>query len=521
MEKIDRRIFLQNLTMMGLGTGLLPVLPACKSVGGIRVAQDQVSPESQGVDSQAIIDFIHAADACDYEWHSFMILRHGKVVAKGWWDPFKPEYVHTLYSLSKSFTSTAVGFAREEGKIRLDDKVVSFFPDLAKMHSDPNLHAMTIRHLLTMNTGHEVDSFSHILPNFDKPWIPSFFEHPVDHLPGSKFLYDTGATFMLSAIVQKKVGMPIIDYLKPRLFNPLGIEDFDWVKSPEGICAGGFGLRVNTEAIARFGQTYLDGGKWKGKQVVPASWVDEATAKHTDSNPGDSEWSNGYGYQFWRCKMPNTYRGDGAYGQYCIVMPDQDVVVAVTSESWDMGKSMQIIFDHLVPGMSNEKLSENKSKWQELRELQANLSLKIPQGNKNGIMELTGKKYRFDNNDFGVEKVELVASNESIDFIFSTGRGEQKITAGIEKWVTNPASVKYPFPVFFRTDHPSKIGATTTLIEDNNLQLNIKMLEGIHGDQLNFTFSGNELEISMINSVAQNDSGERNRERRPVLKGRS
>ncbi|MCB0667225.1 MAG: serine hydrolase, partial [Saprospiraceae bacterium] len=493
METINRRIFLHNLTRMGLGAGLLPVLPACKSTSGIAVALDQVSPESQGVDSQAIIDFIHAADACDYEWHSFMILRHGKVVAKGWWDPFKPEYVHTLYSLSKSFTSTAAGFAREEGKIHLDDKVVSFFPDLAKMHSDPNLHAMTIRHLLTMNTGHEVDSFTRILTNFNKPWIPGFFEHPVEHPPGSKFVYDTGATFMLSAIVQMKVGMPIIDYLKPRLFDPLGIKDFDWVKSPEGICAGGFGLRVTTEAIARFGQTYLDGGKWNGKQVVPGSWVDEATAKHTDSNPGDSEWSNGYGYQFWRCKLPNTYRGDGAYGQYCIVMPDQDAVVAVTSESWDMGKSMQIIFDHLVPGMSNEKVSENKSKLQELRKLQDNLSLKIPQGNKNGISELTGKKYRFDNNDFGVEKVELVARNNSIDFIFSTSMGEQKITAGIEQWLTNPASVKYPFPVFFRTDHPSKIGATATLIEDNNLQLNIKMLEGIHGDQLNFAFSGNEV----------------------------
>lgn len=304
MEIIKRRSFLYDLASLGLGASLLPVLHRCKSSSKITTDFDRVSPESQGIDSQAIIDFIQAANACDYEWHSFMMLRHGKIVADGWWDPYKPEYVHTLYSLSKSFTSTAVGFAREEGKLNLEDKVVSFFPDLGKKHPDPNLQMMTIRHLLTMNTGHEADSFTRIRQTYDKPWVPVFFEEPVEYVPGTKFLYDTGATFMLSAIVQKQVGMPLDVYLKPRLFDTLGIRNYDWIKSPEGICAGGFGLRVNTEAIARFGQTYLNGGKWKGKQVVPASWVEEATEKHTDSNPGDSEWSNGYGYQFGAVNCP-------------------------------------------------------------------------------------------------------------------------------------------------------------------------------------------------------------------------
>ena len=378
---MNRRHFLTQLGGMGLLFGVAPGFISCKSTAGFARISNRVSPESQGVDSQAIINLLNAANACDYEWHSLMIWRHGQVIAKGWWDPFKPEYVHTLYSLSKSFTSTAVGFAVEEGLIELDATVLSFFPEFAGQYQDPNLKLMTVRHLLTMNTGHEVDSFSHILSKPGEPWIPSFLEHPVVHTPGTKFLYDTGATFMLSAIVQRQSGRTVEDYLRPRLFDPLGIQDFDWVKSPEGVNAGGFGLRVNTEAIARFGQTYLQMGQWHGKQVVPKQWVIEATARHTDSNPGETEWSNGYGYQFWRCKMPGVYRGDGAYGQYCIVMPDQDVVIAVTSESWDMGKSMQIIFDHLTPGISDGKLPENTGLFEELQKMEKGLGLPIPKGN--------------------------------------------------------------------------------------------------------------------------------------------
>ena len=517
MNLMNRRYFLNQLAGAGVMVGLGPLLHSCKSTAGIGQSLLRVSPESQGVDSQAIINLLNAANSCDYEWHGLMILRQGQVIAEGWWDPFRPEYVHTLYSLSKSFTSTAVGFAVDEGLIDVDARVLSFFPELAGQYQDPNLQQMTVKHLLTMNTGHDVDSFSRVRSKPNKPWIPTFMETPVVHTPGSKFLYDTGATFMLSAIVQKQSGQPLETYLRPRLFDPLGIKEYDWVKSPEGINAGGFGLRVNTEAIARFGQTYLQMGQWQGKQVVPKQWVTEATAWHTVSNEGNSEWSNGYGYQFWHCKMPGVYRGDGAYGQYCIVMPEQDIVIAATSESWDMGKSMQIIFDHLVPGISANKLPEKTGVFQDLRQMQKALKLAIPKGKSsftNG--SVMGKTIQLDKNQFEVSSMQLTEGNQSIDFTFKTLAGDQKITAGIEKWITNPATVKYPFPVFFRTDHPSKIGATATWVEQDTLQLNIKMLEGIHGDQLTFKFGDRDLVLTMINSVGKQDKSER----RPVLKGR-
>ncbi|MBK8505839.1 MAG: serine hydrolase [Saprospiraceae bacterium] len=514
---MNRRHFLNQLAGAGLMIGLGPLLHACKSTSGIGQSLMRVSPESQGVDSQAIINLLNSANSCDYEWHSLMIMRHGQVIAEGWWDPFKPEYVHTLYSLSKSFTSTAVGFAMDEGLLDIDAKVLSFFPELAGQYQDPNLQKMTVKHLLTMNTGHDVDSFSRVLSKPHEPWIHSFLETPVVHAPGTKFLYDTGATFMLSAIVQKQSGQTLEAYLKTRLFEPLGIGQYDWVKSPEGINAGGFGLRVNTEAIARFGHTYLQMGRWQGKQVVPKQWVTEATAWHTPSNPGSTEWSNGYGYQFWQCKMPGVYRGDGAYGQYCIVMPEQDIVIAATSESWDMGKSMQIIFDHLVPGISASRLPEKTGLFKDLQQLQKTLSLAIPKGNASfANSTIMSKTIHLDKNQFDVSSIQILAGNQSLDFVFKTSEGDQKITSGIERWLTNPATIKYPFPVFFRTDHPSKIGATATWVEQDTLQLNIKMLEGIHGDQLTFKFSDRDLELTMINSVGKQDKSER----RPVLKGR-
>jgi hypothetical protein len=327
---------------------------------------------------------------------------------------------------------------------------------------------------------------------------------------------------MLSAIVQQKVGEPIDQYLRPRLFEPLGINTYDWVKSPEGICAGGFGLRVNTEAIARFGQTYLNRGRWQGKQIVPESWVEAATIKHTESNPGNSEWSNGYGYQFWRCSLPGAYRGDGAYGQYCLVLPEQDMVVAVTSESWDMGKSMAVIFDHLVPGLADKPLKENVGKRMELDKLIHELSIPVAtgQGSSNRADQWNQKTFKLLKNKFLAEKIQLTFSGEMVEWkTFLADGKEISIKAGLGYWMTSMEALNSPFPVFFRTDQASKIAAAARWLNDHQLQINLKMVEGIHGDTITFNFKNIELQVEMLNSVAAHDDGERNGERRPILKG--
>ena len=321
------------------------------------------SPEAQGVSSSAVLAFVEAADQKIESMNSFMLVRHGHVVAEGWWAPYEAESPHSLYSLSKSFTSTAVGLAIAEGKLSLDDEVLKFFPDDAPAEPSKNLKAMRVSDLLRMSTGQQTEP-----PRTpEKPWTKTFLAHAVPFKPGTHFLYNTSATYMLSAIVQKVTGATVLDYLKPRLFEPLGIEHPTWESSPQGISAGGYGLSIRTEDIAKFGQLYLQKGEWHGKQLVPAAWVEAATARQTSngSNP-QSDWDQGYGYQFWRSRH-GAYRGDGAFGQFCIVLPEQDAVIAITSGVKDMQAVLNLVWEQLLPALKPSTLDSDDESRTEAR----------------------------------------------------------------------------------------------------------------------------------------------------------
>lgn len=324
----------------------------------------RATPESQGVHSSGVLAFVEAADMKVSTMHSVMVLRNGKVIAEGWWKPETPEMPHVCWSLSKSFASTAVGLAIAEGKLSLDDQVLKFFPDDAPAEPSANLKAMRIRDLLSMSTGHENE------PNLreSKDWRKTFLAHPVPHKPGTHFRYNSAATYMCSAIVQKVTGQVLVDYLQPRLFDPLGIPAPKWETSPHGESIGGWGLSLRTEDIAKFGQLFLQKGVWNGKQIVPAEWIAQATARQTSngSNP-DSDWEQGYGYQFWRCRH-GAYRGDGKDGQFCIVIPELNVVVAMTAHTRDMQAQLRLVWDHLLPAIEASPLAENPGELAKLKD---------------------------------------------------------------------------------------------------------------------------------------------------------
>lgn len=336
------------------------------------------TPEAQGVSSESLLTFLQAADRQIEAMHSIMILRHGHVVAEGWWAPYQPKDPHELYSLSKSFTSTAVGFAVAEGQMSIDDEVLRFFPAEAPQEPSANLKAMRVRDLLTMSAGHQDETAS--AP--DKISPKSFLAHPVPFKPGTHFKYNTPATFMLSAIVQKQAGLPIVDYLRPRLFEPLGIESPVWSTNFQGTSLGGYGLRVRTEDIAKFGQLYLNEGRWQNRQILPRSWVQQATSKQTSngSNPR-SDWDQGYGFQFWRCKN-EAYRGDGAFGQYCIVIPKLDAVIAITSGVKDMQSVLDLVWDKALPAFAPKRLKANKPAAETLKSILSNLRVVPAAGSK-------------------------------------------------------------------------------------------------------------------------------------------
>jgi len=394
------------------------------------------TPEAQGVASGAIREFVEVADRDVNAMNSFMLVRHGQVIAEGWWTPYAPDVPHMLYSLSKSFTSTAVGLAVTEGKLSIDDEVLKFFPEDAPSEPTNNLKSMRVHDLLRMSTGHQTEP--RLSDTNPVPWTKLFLAHPVPNKPGTHFLYNTAGTYMQSAIVQRATDQTVLDYLRSRLFEPLGIENPTWGTSPQGISLGGYGLNIRTEDIAKFGQLYLQKGQWHGKQLVPAAWVEAATARQTSngSNP-KSDWDQGYGYQFWRCRH-NAYRGDGAFGQYCLVMPEQDAVVAITSGTRDMQAVLNLIWDKLLPAFQQSPLPENREEQKRLKDTLAKLTLRWPEGAATSPMaaKLSGKEFHFPANNQKLEtlKFEPGVNGHATTFTLRMNGTEHRIVCGHKNW---------------------------------------------------------------------------------------
>ena len=313
------------------------------------------APEEQGVESGAILNLIRGARERSLELHSLMILRHGHVIAEGWWEPYHREGIQLLYSLSKSFTASAIGILSAEGRLDLEARVTSFFPDKLPATVSPHLASMSVRHLLTMATGHADDTIDRVMSTAPGDWVRGFLAIPPEYAPGARFTYNNGATHVLAAIVEQVTGGGLVEFLRPRLLDPLGIRDARWQVAPNGIEFGFSGLHLTTESIARFGQLYLQRGRWNDAQLLSSDWVEQASGTQV-SNAGEQnpDWQQGYGFQFWRSR--HGYRGDGAFGQLCLVLPDQDAVVVVTGATEDMQALIDVVWAQLLPAMHSVPL---------------------------------------------------------------------------------------------------------------------------------------------------------------------
>lgn len=309
------------------------------------------APSAQGVDATKVLAFLDAVESGAMDLHSFMLVRHGHVVAEGWWAPYRADRIHLLYSLSKSFTSTAIGMAEAEGLLSVDDRVVSFFPDKLAAGASSYVTAMKVRHLLAMASGHAEDT-GPALAKGGPDVVRTFLAIPPDQPPGSLFCYNQGCTYTLSAIITKLTGQRPVQYLRPRLFDPLGIEQAYWLQSAEGIDLGYSGLHLVTESIAKLGQLYLQEGRWEGKQLVPQSYVAQARSKQVDNrrHSATPDWQQGYGFQFWVSRH-DAYRGDGAFGQFCVVVPGADAVIACTAQIHNMQAEINLFWEYLLPAL--------------------------------------------------------------------------------------------------------------------------------------------------------------------------
>jgi len=436
------------------------------------------TPEAQGISSAAILDFVKGADKQSVTTnaiHSFMLVRHGHVVAEGWWSPYGPDIPHKMFSLSKSFTSTAVGLAIAEGKLSLDDRVLSFFPEDAPPNPGAYLKAMRIRDLLIMSSGQDSNTVAQLDISMrdaavtGENTVKSFLAAPVECKPGTLFVYNTPGTYMLSAIVQKVTGQTVFDYLKPRLFEPLGIQDATWDASPQGISWGGIGLNICTEDIARFGLLYLHKGEWNGKQLLPASWVQTATMRQTSNgSEPTSDWDQGYGYLFWRCRH-DLYRGDGAFGQFCIVMPKQDAVVAITCGTRNMAAIMNLVWDKLLPAMQSTPLPADATEDQKLERALAGLTLHAPQGGATSPIaaEVSGKTYSFPTNDQNIDVVKFDFNGSKATLIVRSLGQEYRIPCGSGAWEKGQTAFNAGAPVWIAAPVDQPVAAAGAWTADD------------------------------------------------------
>jgi CubicO group peptidase (beta-lactamase class C family) len=514
---LHRRLFLKQLGLGAAGLGLASSWPeqcAAAETAGRHLPHS--TPEEQGVSSTAILAFLAAIAKSKHEFHSFMLVRNGHVIAEGWWPPYRVRANHTLYSLSKSFVSTAVGFAVTEGKLKINDLVTSFFPEDLPADVSENLAALRVKHLLTMSVGHKTDSTPIITK--EQNWAKAFLALPIVHPPGTAYLYDSGSSYMLSAILQKVTGQKVIDYLRPRLFEPLKIEEMTWETCPRGINTGGWGLSLQTESIAKFGQFYLQKGAWNGKQLLPVAWVEEATTfkiqqpapkgEDLEKAKMTSDAVQGYCYQFWRCKH-NAYRATGAYGQVSIVIPDHNAVVAITCESTNTQGELDLVWDLLLPAMTDHPLPPDRLSQDRLRQTLAALSLPLPDGKAKSPLaaKISGKTFKTDTNDKGVQSVSFRFHGGSCAFTLNDAQGEYAIHCGLGKWVEGISNMPGTPPKITVGDlRPCKVAASGAWQDENTFGMIWRFYEAAHSEIVTCHFDGDKVRVEYMDSITQKSS---------------
>jgi CubicO group peptidase (beta-lactamase class C family) len=354
----------------------------------------------------------------------------------------------------------------------------------------------------------------------EENWVRTFLAQTIAHKPGTQFMYNSAATYMCSAIVQKVTGQTILDYLTPRLFEPLGISGMRWESCPRGINTGGWGMSIQSEGLAKFGQLLLQKGKWNGKQLLPAAWIEEATCFHIQQ-PGEdkkdrpkaqNDWLQGYGYQFWRCQG-TAFRGDGAFGQFTIVLPEQDAVIVMTSENKNMQGQLDLVWKHLLPAFDAK--SPQAADLSQLK----TLKLMPPKGRKTSPT-LTHKPYQLETNALGLQTVSFAFEGDRCVFKADA----HSITCGLESWNHDEAVFPGTPPRLIsggrpKTAMPSKIAASATWTDDTTLVLTWRYYETPHSDTLTCKFDGDGVTITFLNSItAMNPKA---KDLRAPLKGRA
>ena len=455
------------------------------------------TPEEQGVPSKALValfDSLHALPLTDM--HAVVVMRHGKVIGEMYPKPYAPEYRHTMYSCSKTFVGIAVGLAIEDNRLRLDDRVAAIFPELLPDSVSKDLADMTVRHLLTMASGVKPDWN---MRSRGKEWIRTFLSKPVE-APGTKYAYDSMVSYMLAAVVQKVTGKKLTEYLQERVFTPMNVTEWAWEESPEGVNTGGWGVHIQPESLAKFGQLILNEGRWEGKQLVSAEWIREMCKKHRETG------REVYGYHIWHCGgHDGAVRADGALGQYVISVLDKDMVVVMTEATLGNGRDQRrLIWDVLLPHIQDEPLPANKKDYQTLLKKQEGYKLAEVKGKASSAFasKCEKKTIELGKNTFGWKSLKLNFGKKQVTLTVTETNGKTyELPFGYQQWMTTAFDAYPPYSItpvdrFKGLEGPYYASGSYAWISKEELQLKAHYVNWVSALEMTFRLKeGGEVEL--------------------------
>lgn len=424
------------------------------------------TPEALGIPSPALKKFLARLEEIDFV-HGLVVMRHGKVALAGMRAPYRYDLPHQLFSVSKSFTSAAIGMARREGLLKLDDKLIDYFPEYAKT-AHPLMAKTRLTDLLSMQSGFKACTARRMFASPDGDWVKCYFSLVPDGEPGTFFTYNSGATYMLGAVLHKLTGLTIREYLTPRLFEPLEIVPGVWESCPRGLNCGGWGLYLKLRDLAKFAQLLLDGGVYDGKELIPADYLAEATKIHADNSMNQKpDWKLGYCWQFWHSTY--GYRCDGAAGQYAVILPEFDLTLTTVSATPNMQAILTALWETVIPALSASPLPEDKAAHSELQRTVENLAIPTAAGNE--APRKLHARFEFADNPDGIVAcaVDAEADECALTFRFGNGTMEQ-LRAGFGKFAYSTLKLTDRFP------HPT---AASAAWQDGKLVIESFILDGI------------------------------------------
>ena len=434
------------------------------------------TPEALGIPSAALIKFLARLEEIDHV-HGLVVMRRGKVALEGMRKPFSYDVPHQLFSVSKSFTSAAIGMARREGSLKLDDRLVDFFPEYAKT-AHPLMAKTRLSDLLSMQSGFAACTARRMFASPDGDWVKCYLSLVPDGEPGTFFTYNSGATYMLGAVLHKLTGQTLREYLTPRLFEPLEIVPGVWESCPRGLNCGGWGLYLKLRDLAKFAQLLLDGGVYAGKELIPADYLAEATKIHADNSMNQKpDWKLGYCWQFW--KSTYGYRCDGAAGQYAVVLPEFDLTLTTVSATPNMQRILTALWETVIPALSPSPLPEDQAALTELRETAEKLAMPVASGDE--APRRIRKRFEFAPNAYGIAACAVDAETEECALTFRLANGAtEQLRAGFGK---------FAYSVMKLTDRSAHPTAASAAWEDGKLVIESFILDGIFRSTYTVDFS--------------------------------